>query len=78
MGRETLGWARGALGIGVNEVFGQTERNIVLGNCARVLPPRPGSLGQALPVHVAAIVVDAAGRHRPASWDRSPSGVRTR
>ena len=59
VGRETLEWARGALGIEVNEVFGQTECNIVLGNCTQVLAPKPGSLGKALPGHVAAIVDDA-------------------
>ena len=65
VGRETLEWARGALGIEVNEVYGQTECNIVLGNCAQVLPPKPGSLGQALPGHIAAIV-DDEGRPVPA------------
>lgn len=65
VGRETLEWARGALGIEVNEVYGQTECNIVLGNCARVLRPKPGSLGRALPGHVAAIV-DDAGQPVPA------------
>ena len=58
VGRETLEWARGALGIEINEVFGQTECNIVLGNCTQVLAPKPGSLGKALPGHVAAIVDD--------------------
>jgi acetyl-CoA synthetase len=65
VGRETLEWARGTLGIEVNEVFGQTECNIVLGNCTQVLTPKPGSLGKALPGHVAAIV-DDAGHPLPA------------
>ena len=65
VGRETLEWANRALGIQVNEVYGQTECNIVLGNCAQVLPPKPGSLGRALPGHVAAIV-DDEGRPLPA------------
>ncbi len=56
VGRETLEWARGALRIEVNEVYGQTECNIVLGNCTQVLQPKPGSLGKALPGHIAAIV----------------------
>lgn len=58
VGRETLAWANEALGVQVNEVFGQTECNIVLGNCAEVLQSKPGSLGRALPGHVAAIVDD--------------------
>ncbi len=64
VGRETLEWAHGALGLDVNEVYGQTECNIVLGNCAQVLPPKLGSLGQPLPGHVAAIV-DANGQPVP-------------
>lgn len=64
VGRETLEWARGALGVEVNEVYGQTECNIVLGNCAQVLKPKPGSLGRALPGHTAAIV-DAEGNLLP-------------
>lgn len=59
LGRETLEWANATLGVRVNEAFGQTECNIVLGNCAGVLPPKPGSLGKPLPGHVAAIVDDA-------------------
>jgi acetyl-CoA synthetase len=65
VGKETLEWARGTLGIEVNEVFGQTECNIVLGNCTQVLTPKPGSLGKALPGHIAAIV-DDAGHPLPA------------
>jgi acetyl-CoA synthetase len=56
VGRETLEWANGALGVRVNEAYGQTECNLVLGNCSEVLPPKPGSLGRAMPGHVAAIV----------------------
>jgi acetyl-CoA synthetase len=58
VGKETLAWANEALGLQVNEVFGQTECNIVLGNCSEVLTPKPGSLGRALAGHVAAIVDD--------------------
>jgi acetyl-CoA synthetase len=43
----------------VNEVFGQTECNLVLGSNASVMPIKPGSMGRAIPGHVAAIVDDA-------------------
>jgi len=43
----------------INEVFGQTECNLVLGSNARVMPIKPGSIGRAVPGHVAAIVDDA-------------------
>jgi acetyl-CoA synthetase len=58
VGRETLEWADRTLGVRVNEVYGQTECNLVLGNCWQALPPKPGSLGRAMPGHVAAIVDD--------------------
>jgi acetyl-CoA synthetase len=58
VGRETLEWADRTLRVHVNEVYGQTECNLVLGNCWQVLTPKPGSLGRAMPGHVAAIVDD--------------------
>ena len=58
VGRETLDWADRTLGVRVNEVYGQTECNLVLGNCWQVLAPKPGSLGRPMPGHVAAIVDD--------------------
>ena len=64
-GRETLAWADEALGVKVNEAFGQTECNLVLGNSSSVLLAKPGSLGRALPGHVAAIV-DDEGNQLPA------------
>jgi len=61
VGRETLEWADRTLRVRVNEVYGQTECNLVLGNCWQVLAPKPGSLGRAMPGHEAAIV-DEEGR----------------
>ncbi len=58
VGRETLEWADRTLGVRVNEVYGQTECNLVLGNSWQTLTPKPGSLGRAMPGHVAAIVDD--------------------
>jgi len=58
VGRETLEWADRTLRVRVNEVYGQTECNLVLGNCWQVLAPKPGSLGRSMPGHVAAIVDD--------------------
>ena len=65
VGRETLEWADRTLRVRVNEVYGQTECNLVLGNCWQVLTPRPGSLGHAMPGHVAAIVDDDGRELRP-------------
>lgn len=51
LGEELLGWVRSRLGCEVNEGYGQTEANIVVGNCASVWPVRPGSMGRAIPGH---------------------------
>jgi acetyl-CoA synthetase len=48
---DLLEWARGALQLTVNEIFGQTEANYVLGNSAAVYPVRPGSAGLPYPGH---------------------------
>ncbi len=67
VGKELLEWSSEVLNLPINEVFGQTECNLVLGSNASVMPVKPGSIGRAVPGHVAAIVDDGgepvAGRH---------------
>ena len=65
VGPEIIEWTQDALGIRINEVFGQTECNLVLGHNAALMAPKPGSLGQPIPGHVGAIV-DDAGNELPA------------
>jgi len=60
LGRETFEWARSALGISVNEFFGQTECNFVLSSSAAFGVSRPGATGKPVPGHRIA-VVDADG-----------------
>jgi acetyl-CoA synthetase len=64
LGKELLEWSAEVLNLSINEVFGQTECNLVLGSNASVMSIKPGSIGRALPGHVAAIV-DDAGRPVP-------------
>lgn len=69
-GGETLGadmieWGRETFGLTMNEFFGQTEVNLVVGNSARLFPVRPGSMGRAIPGHEVE-VVDDDGRVLPA------------
>ena len=64
VGDAVFGWCREQLGVTVNEMFGQTEINYVVGNCARFWPPKPGSMGKAYPGHRVA-VIDEAGRECP-------------
>jgi acetyl-CoA synthetase len=56
LGEEILTWAQEALGVTVNEIYGQTEVNYVVGNCACVWPVRPGSMGRPYPGHNVEIV----------------------
>jgi acetyl-CoA synthetase len=62
-GGETLGeglldWGRATFGLTINEFYGQTECNLVVGNCAGVLPVRPGSMGRPIPGHVVEVASD--------------------
>jgi len=56
LGRETYDWAREAFGFPVNEFYGQTECNLVLGSCAALGVSRPGPIGRAVPGHRVAIL----------------------
>ena len=74
VGDAVFDWCRDALGVPVNEMFGQTEINYIVGNCGRTLdgagrpaagwPARPGSMGRAYPGHRVA-VIDDAGQECP-------------
>jgi acetyl-CoA synthetase len=58
LGKELLGWGQKTLGVTINEFYGQTEFNLVVGNCAAIMEIRPGSMGKAIPGHVVEIVDD--------------------
>jgi acetyl-CoA synthetase len=53
---ETLDWLERELGIVCNEGYGLSEVNHMIGNCRKLRPIRPGSMGWELPGHVAALV----------------------
>ena len=59
VGKELHEWSTGALGVPINEMFGQTECNLVLASNGNMMPVKPGSLGRAVPGHVAGIVDDS-------------------
>jgi acetyl-CoA synthetase len=56
LGAEMLDWGRGVFGRTINEFYGQTECNAVIGNCAARMEVRPGSAGRAVPGHEVAIL----------------------
>ena len=68
VGDTVFAWCRDRLGVGVNEMFGQTEINYIVGNCGRSVaangrpqpgwPARPGSMGRAYPGHRVAVIDD--------------------
>ncbi len=61
VGDAVFAWCRDQLGVTVNEMFGQTEINYIVGNCAPLWPAKPGSMGKAYPGHRVA-VLDEQGR----------------
>ena len=60
VGDAVFAYCEQELGVTVNEMFGQTEINYVVGNCSRLYPAKPGSMGKAYPGHRVA-VIDEAG-----------------
>jgi acetyl-CoA synthetase len=51
LGEETFAWGREALGLSINEFYGQTECNLVVASCAAIGVSRPGSMGRPVPGH---------------------------
>ncbi len=64
VGEELIAWGEDALGVTINEFFGQTEMNLIAGNCAAVMPVKPGSIGKPYPGHQVD-VLDDQGRPVP-------------
>ena len=68
VGDAVFNWCRDHLGVTVNEMFGQTEINYIVGNCTLSLdaqgrpqpgwPARAGSMGRAYPGHRVAVIDD--------------------
>jgi acetyl-CoA synthetase len=64
VGTTVFEWARAALGVTINEMFGQTEMNYIVGNSQSHWPARPGSMGRPYPGHRIALL-DDEGNERP-------------
>jgi acetyl-CoA synthetase len=58
VGDAVFAWCRDALGVVPNEMFGQTEINYIVGNCAVRWPARAGSMGRPYPGHRVAVIDD--------------------
>ena len=58
VGDAVFDYCRQQLGVTVNEMFGQTEINYVVGNCSKFWPARAGSMGKAYPGHQVQVIDD--------------------
>jgi acetyl-CoA synthetase len=56
LGAETYEWRKSALGVAINEFYGQTECNLVLSSCAMIGVARPGAIGKPVPGHEVAVI----------------------
>ena len=61
VGTTVLEWTRDALGVTINEMFGQTEMNYIVGNSHTLWPVKPGSMGRPYPGH-RIVALDDAGQ----------------
>jgi acetyl-CoA synthetase len=59
VGTTVFEWARDRLGVTINEMFGQTEMNYIVGNSHAEWPAKPGSMGRAYPGHRVGVIDDA-------------------
>jgi acetyl-CoA synthetase len=59
VGPAVFEWARAELGVTINEIFGQTEMNYIVGNSHTCWPVKPGSMGRPYPGHRVAVIDDA-------------------
>lgn len=56
MGAELLDWGRKSFGVTLNEFYGQTECNLVVANCQKIMSIKPGSMGRPIPGHDVAVI----------------------
>ena len=64
LGAEMLAWGQDALGVTINEFYGQTECNMVVSSCASQFDPQPGCMGRAVPGFHVDIIDDAGHKTR--------------
>jgi acetyl-CoA synthetase len=65
LGVEALDWAREALGLTINEFYGQTECNLIVGACETLGALRPGAMGKPTPGHNVAVIDDVGNPVKP-------------
>jgi acetyl-CoA synthetase len=68
LGIETYEWGRSALGLTINEFYGQTECNLVLSSCSMLGVSRPGYIGKAVPGHRVAVIRPDGSECKPGEF----------
>ena len=58
VGDAVFAYGQQQLGVTINEMFGQTEINYVVGNSSHMYPAKPGSMGKGYPGHRVAVIDD--------------------
>jgi acetyl-CoA synthetase len=58
VGSTVFAWTQEALGVTINEMFGQTEMNYIVGNSHTLWPAKPGSMGRPYPGHRISVIAD--------------------
>ena len=64
VGEELLKWAKNSLGITINEIYGQTECNLVISSNRSIEPTPKGSMGKVVPGHEI-MLMDSQGKKVP-------------
>ena len=65
LGVEALEWGREAFDLTINEFYGQTECNLVLGSCAQLGMLKVGAIGKPVPGHTVAVIDRDGNRVKP-------------
>lgn len=56
LGEELCDWTREQLGVEINEQYGQTECDLVVGYCSEIMEISPGAIGRTVPGHIVEII----------------------
>jgi acetyl-CoA synthetase len=63
LGESLLEWGKQTFhGLTINEFYGQTECNLVVGNCSDIMDIKPSSMGKPIPGHIVHIIDDNGNR----------------
>lgn len=65
LGSDVVAWAKDVFDAAVHEHYGQTEADVVVGDCTALSPRREGSMGRPLPGHEVAVLDPETGEPAP-------------